>query len=689
MSKPRRWLVAIAGAVVAAGLVVPPGAVAQADEPIQDPLPDPVPSSLGLTVAEFAQFPKTELTPPPPDPPPDLRLIRHARINHLGEVPDGSGRLYVPDLNGRVYLAHRDTPGTQHVYVDFKARFPDFFSGRGLGSGSGFVTFHPDFKRNGKFYTVHTENGAALSKPTTWPSHSANPFLHSIITEWTASDPSANTFSGTRREVLRIAEARQVHAIQQIDFNPNARKGSRDYGILYVASGDGGAGATTTEPQQLSNPYGKILRIDPLGSNGTGGQFGIPADNPFVGTPGALAEIYAIGMRDPHRFSWDAATGRMYLGHIGEHRIEAVYEVRAGDNYGWSEREGRFVYKRNDPQCSVYPLPPDDARYGYDYPVAAFDHNPPPGHPLCSDSGHAISGGFVYRGAIPELRGKYVFTDLVDGRIFYTEASEMRRGRPAARIHQLQVYANGQRTDFQELVGDDRVDLRFGQDARGELYLVAKADGKVYKVTGAKRFASCKVGHTRVTGSGGADSWSPVTPDKWRFRGGDVILAQAGEARPGPRRPFEYAVLDKGPELSSVRVDTKVRLDTPVEVTNRDVVVVFGYQSDTEFYYAHVSTDNTIYPHNGIFVVADADRLRIDDQWNEVMSRGAPPAITDTAWHDVSVTHCADTGEISVRVDGELLMTAVDHTFGSGRTGFGSFDNIGRARDFRVTGTAA
>jgi glucose/arabinose dehydrogenase len=684
MSKPRRWLVAIAGAVVAAGLAVPSSAVAQADEPIQDPLPDPIPSSLGLTVAEFAQLPKSELTGAPT--PPDQRLVRHNRINYLGEVPDGSGRLYVPDLNGRIYLLDQ---GAQHVFLDVKAQFPDFFSGRGLGTGSGFITFHPDFKRNGKFYTVHSENGAGLTKPTTWPSHSATPILHSIINEWTATDPSADTFSGTRREIMRIAEARQVHAIQQIDFNPYARPGTRDYGVLYVASGDGGAGATTTEPQQLTNPYGKILRINPAGTNGTGGQFGIPADNPFVGTPGALGEIYAIGMRDPHRFSWDPATGRMYLGHIGEHRIEAVYEVRAGDNYGWSEREGKFLYKRNDPQCAVYPLPADDAQYGYDYPVAAFDHNPPPGHPLCSDSGHAISGGFVYRGSIPELRGKYVFTDLVDGRIFYTEASEMRRGRPAAQIHQFQVYANGQRTDFQQLVGDARVDLRFGQDARGELYLIAKANGKVYKVTGTKRFASCQVGHTRVTGSGGADSWSPVTPAKWQFRGDSVILAEAGEARPGPRRPFEYAVLDKGPAMSNVRVDTKVRLDTPVEVTNRDVIVVFGYSSDTEFYYAHVSTDNTIYPHNGIFVVNNADRLRIDDQWNEVMSRGAPPAITDTAWHDVSVTHCADTGEISVRVDGKLLMTAVDHTLGSGRTGFGSFDNIGRARDFRVLGTVA
>jgi len=345
------------------------------------------------------------------------------------------------------------------------------------------------------------------------------------------------------------------------------------------------------------------------------------------------------------------------------------------------------VYKRGDPQCGVYPLPADDAQFGYTYPVAAFDHNPPPGSNLCSDSGHAIDGGFVYRGSIPELRGKYVFTDLVDGRIFYTEASEMRRGQPMAQIHQFQVYAGGARTTFQQLVGDKRVDLRFGQDARGELFLIAKANGKIWRVTGTQRFASCRTGHTGVNATG-ASSWAPVTPAKWQFQGNQAILAEAGEARPGPRRPFEYAVLDKGPELSNVKVSAKVRLDTPVEVTNRDVIIVFGYKSDTEFYYAHVSTDNTIYPHNGIFVVNNADRLRLDDQWSAVMSRGAPPAITDTAWHDVSVTRCADSGEIAVRVDGKLVMTAVDKTLGAGRTGFGSFDNIGRTKNFRATGTA-
>jgi glucose/sorbosone dehydrogenase len=685
MSGSRRWLLALASAVMAIGLAAPPSAQARADEPIPDPLPDPVPSTLGITVEEYAQFPKTEPTPTPTD----QRLVRWARINHLGEVPDGSGRQYVPDLNGKFYLL-RD--GVPQVYIDILARYPDFVSGRGLGTGSGFITFHPDFAHNGKLYTVHTEWGDALGKPTTFPGQ--DPVLfQGIITEWTADDPSADVFSGTSREIMRLGFGGQVHGIQQIDFNDTAEPGDPDYGMLYLTVGDGGKGASGTWPQDRDTPFGKLLRIDPLGTDSANGQYGIPKDNPFADPDdGTLDEIYAIGMRDPHRISWDSADGRMFLGHIGEHRIESVYDVRAGDNYGWSEREGPFLFKRGDAQCGVYPLPPDDDKYGYTYPVAAFDHNPPPGHPLCSDSGHAISGGYVYRGEqIRELQGKYVFTDLVDGRIFYTEAREMRRGQPMAQIHQLMVYdAAGERVTFQDLVGDKRVDLRFGRDAAGELYLIAKANGKIWKVTGAKRFAGCDVGDDRVTHTGGARNWQPHTPDNWTFRGDQVIMTKPGTAPEGPRRPFEYAILKKGPEFSSATISAKVRLDTPVEVTNRDVIIVFGYQSDTRYYYAHLSTDNTIYPHNGIFVVNDADRLRIDDQWDETQSRGAPPAVTDADWHKVSVTHCASTGEIAVYVDGarEPLMTAVDTTFGAGRTGFGSFDNIGRAREFSVRGTA-
>jgi glucose/arabinose dehydrogenase len=480
MPKPRRSRLVISAGVLLMALVAPP-ALAQDEGPIADPLPNPTMSQQGLVLKEFATLPKSEPVPPSTDP----RLQRWARINYLGEVPDGSRRLYVPDLNGKLHLL--DRAGASREYLDVAAAVgPDFWSHRGLGSGFGFVAFHPGFKQNGTFYTVHTEARDALTaKPVDLPAP-ATTRVHSVITEWTADNPAAGTFSGTRREVMRLGFQDTYHDIQEINFNPNSRPGGRDYGLLYVAAGDGGAGAGGAVPQDLAAPQGKILRIDPRGGNGPGGKYGIPSTNPFVGRPGVLGEIYAYGLRDPHRFSWDTGGRRqMFIGHIGEHRVESVYEARAGDNFGWSNREGPFAYRKADnPTCGVFPLPADDASNGYTYPVAAFDHNPPADRP-CSDSGNALIGGFVYRGArIPELYGKYIYAEGVGGRIFSSDVRQMRRGGPLAEVHQLQVLdAGGAPTSMQTLAGHPRVDLRFGTDSTGELYVLSKANGKIWQVT--------------------------------------------------------------------------------------------------------------------------------------------------------------------------------------------------------------
>ncbi|GAB3143295.1 hypothetical protein GCM10027290_19510 [Micromonospora sonneratiae] len=665
----------------------------QIADPVRDPIPEvPGQSRLGLVLSEHTSFPKSEPTPAPVDG----RLVRQARINTLMEVPDGSHRQAVPDLNGNLYLVKDGVP---YVYLDVAAQFaPQFFSGRGLGQGFGYVAFHPDFANNGKFYTVHTERASLAPEVPDWSQ--TNTVYHGVITEWTATDPAADTFTGTNREVLRIGFGGQIHGIQEIGFNPTARKRHADYGLLYIAVGDGGQGFRNTDPQNLTVPHGKLLRIDPTGSGSTNGRYGIPPTNPFVGGTNALHEIYALGLRDPHRFSWDRLTGRMYLGHIGEHAIEAIYEVRAGDNFGWSEREGNFVFDRTtaNPCDKLRPLPPDDERYGYTYPVAAYDHDPAPGWNCTSDVGVAVAGGFVYRGRnLPALRGKYLFGDLVDGRVFYTEVGQMRRGEEPAPVHRLSLFdAAGNPVRMQDLSGvgapgdRNRVDLRFGTDAQGEVYVLAKANGRIWKVTGTKEFATGTVGHTRVPGALRPANWAPVTPAKWRFTGKEVVLTEAGQPRPGPRRPFEYAVLTAGPRLGAVEIRAEVRIDTPVQVTDRDVVIIFGYQSDTQFYYVHLSTDNTILPHNGIFKVDNADRERIDYQWNG-RSRGAPPAIVDADWHSVRIRHLPATGEIAVYLNGakDPLMTARDHTFTAGRVGFGSFDNIGRLRGLAVRGTPA
>src|SRR5690606_2195863 len=113
------------------------------------------------------------------------------------------------------------------------------------------------------------------------------------------------TFSGTATEMMRIAFGGRIHTVQQIGFNPTAEPGEADYGLLYLLVGDGGNGVDNDNPQDLSTPHGTIFRIDPMGSDGRTGEYGIPSDNPFLDDPEALPEIYAIGMRDPHRMSWD------------------------------------------------------------------------------------------------------------------------------------------------------------------------------------------------------------------------------------------------------------------------------------------------------------------------------------------------------------------------------------------------
>ena len=255
-----------AAAKLATTLVAVP---AQAVGGVRDPIKEmPAQSQYGLTLSEYASFPTSTPTPAPTD----QRLNRVARLNTIMEVPDGSGRRAVPDLNGNLYFVKDGRPS---VYLDVAATFaPQFFSGRGLGQGFGYVAFDPEFRTNGKFYTIHTEDAA---KATAVPDYAQPRTIYQgVINEWTATDPSADTFSGTRREILRIGFAGQVHGIQEINFNPTAEPGDPDYRKLYLAVGDGGMGYQNSDPQNLAMPHGKLLRIDPSGNNAPNGKYGIP-----------------------------------------------------------------------------------------------------------------------------------------------------------------------------------------------------------------------------------------------------------------------------------------------------------------------------------------------------------------------------------------------------------------------------
>jgi len=222
-----------------------------------------------------------------------------------------------------------------------------------------------------------------------------------------------------------------------------------------------------------------MLRIDPLGGS-NGAAYGIPADNPFVGEAGVAPEIWAYGLRHPQHFSF-GPDGTLYINDIGQAQIEEVNIGVAGANYGWRVREGTFATAfgiggvRPNP---VYPRPADDS--GFTYPVAQFDH----------DEGNAISSGFVYQGnAIPQLLGKYLFTDMVSGRIFYIDVDGLTADNPAE-ISELRVILDGEEVNLAEAVGfpntyarGNRAGLRLGIDAEGELYLLTKGDGWVRRLS--------------------------------------------------------------------------------------------------------------------------------------------------------------------------------------------------------------
>ena len=246
--------------------------------------------------------------------------------------------------------------------------------------------------------------------------------------------------------------------------------------MLYLGIGDSGNTPQHTDmydqAQDPSRALGKIFRIDPLKQASR--PYGIPADNPFVSQADYLPEIWALGLRHPQNICFDpkGTVERMILSDIGQAMIEEVNLGRKGANYGWPSREGPFATNRFDPQA-LYPLPADDATHGYTYPVAQYDH----------DEGRAIAGGYVFRsGAVPALQGHYLFGDIVNGRVFHVPVWTLRIGRRAV-VKELTLKRNGQTVTLRDLVGNSsRVDLRFGQDELGEVYVLTKQDGRVRRM---------------------------------------------------------------------------------------------------------------------------------------------------------------------------------------------------------------
>jgi len=402
-------------------------------------------------------------------------------ITLLRPDPREAGALLVDELMGLLY---RVKDGRVGVFLDICPYFPDLLIEPGVASGLGSFALHPAFVRNGLFYTIHSETfrGRPAVNPADIPADLPKfetPPLEWVLTEWRLADRTATEFAGTHREVLRFVTPTTGHAAQEIAFAPVTDPHDPDYGMLYLGLGDGGA-TNLKRPDLSGHPrtfLGAILRIDPAGHNGANGQYGIPPDNPFVGNPDPTIrrEIWAYGFRNAHRLSWDYSHGkRMIAVDIGEANVEEVNLIERGGAYGYgvgglegtahldAKVDAKVV--RAATAAELAPFIP---------PLGQYDHL----------DGSAVTGGYVYHGPLAALRDKYVFGDIVSGRLFFMNLDA---GLTDHTIYELNLVRGGEVTSLRALAQAERAHLRLGYDDRtGDLFLLTKGDGMIRRVKAA------------------------------------------------------------------------------------------------------------------------------------------------------------------------------------------------------------
>jgi len=509
------------------------------------------PPALVAELADYVEMPRTSSS--------DGRSAA-ARINVLIEEP-GSGRLFVAEHAGPLSIVDKTTrrPVT---YINFNGSadapglFPKFAPTGGFVSGLMGFAFDPDYRRNGVFYTIHLENPAltgeakpkagvlpaldasrfVVTKPIGMPANGQTLTREAVVSEWTDSNIKNATFEGTMREVMRVQLLNSIHPMSDLTFNPTAAPGGSDWRVLYVSTGDGGTGEQNDvrrlNPQRLDHFGGAIIRIIPdvrehvtASQVSENGQYRIPNDNPFVSTPGARKEIFAYGMRNPHRMAWDVGAGAgsqasLLAFVIGSNfgspvRYETINIIRRGANYGYPLREGPEA----KPLSPIYgPLSDDNT-----LPVRISDTVVLDQRIKIQDSalayrtgveGLAIANGFVYRGKRwPQLQGAVVFGDITSGRLFYARMADLiaaTDGNPTTvapyaeitttlpTLVQERVSANappgGPATGRTGGPGAApagaatvprpmRLELRIATDEAGEIYILTKSDGFIRRVT--------------------------------------------------------------------------------------------------------------------------------------------------------------------------------------------------------------
>lgn len=438
-----------------------------------DPFPTPIEAKADIITVNFIEYARI---------PNDDAGFAPRLMHMLTEL--GSGRRFISAMTGELYGMNADGSNVS-LYVNINApqwqvQVISAGNERGLQS----FAFHPQFNQAGtpgygKFYTYADTSNTDVSPD--FVSGGQRRSQDTVLLEWSANDASSAQYDGAApREVFRAAQPFPNHNGSQIAFNPLATAGDEDYGLLYVGLADGGSGGDPMKVgQNLSNYFGKILRIDPLGSNSDNGHYGIPSSNPFVNASAGdtLGEIYAYGVRNPQRFNWDSQDGGILLADIGQNQIEEISPISAGANLGWSPWEGSYRYVNGKVDTDS----PRGAA-GLTWPIAEYDH----ADPLLQRQ-VAVTGIVIYRSAaIPALTNKVIFGDNPSGELFYIPADgphnggqgSIRRillndgGSPKTFLQVVQGANAAQNTDIAQ-----RADLRFGYGPDNQVYLLNKHDG--------------------------------------------------------------------------------------------------------------------------------------------------------------------------------------------------------------------
>ncbi|MDZ4819269.1 MAG: PQQ-dependent sugar dehydrogenase [Planctomycetota bacterium] len=356
--------------------------------------------------------------------------LRPIVLTHAAGYPD---QVFVATQQGVIHSFARDPKAkATKVFLDIekKVKYSDQSNEEGfLG-----LAFHPKFKQNGEFFVFYT-----LKEPE----------LTNVVSRFRVSkDDPTKADPTSEEEILRIKRPYWNHDGGTLVFGPD--------GYLYIALGDGGAGNDPHDNgQNLGVLLGKVLRID-VDHKGTGKQYAIPKDNPFVKLPQARPEIWCYGVRNPWRIAFDSKTGKLWCGDVGQNLWEEIDILKKGGNYGWNRREGQHPFgpKGTDP-FSVFKNSTDKSSTDrIIQPIWEYDHN----------VGKSITGGFVYRGKqFPELYGHYLYADYVTSKMWalkYDEAAKRVVANRPIEIPPITI-------------------MSFGEDATGEAYFMTfAADGQ-------------------------------------------------------------------------------------------------------------------------------------------------------------------------------------------------------------------